>query len=71
MRYVLLNTIKLLLSIRSTSLISTRSTRLTLRILLIITIKNLYKRFEKFIKKIVSNTLKCTQHSLDSHLLVS
>ena len=56
---------------RLTSLISTRftsssSTRLTSRTLFIITIKNLYKRFKKFVEKIVSNTLKCTQHSLNA-----
>ena len=66
MKYVLLNTVKSLLSTRSTSSISTRSARLILRILLIMIIKNLYKRFEKFAEKIVPDTSKCIQHSLDS-----
>ena len=60
MRYASLNTIKSLLSTRSTSSISTRATHLISRILSIITIKNLYKRFEKTIEKIISDTLKCT-----------
>ena len=68
MRYI---SLKLLLSTRLTSLISTRltllvSTHLILRILFIIIIKNLYKRFKKLVEKIVSNTLKYTQHSLNS-----
>ena len=67
MRYASLK----LLSTRLTSLISTRSTslfstRLILRILSIITIKDLYKRFENIVEKIVSNTFKYISHSLDS-----
>ena len=58
MRYAPLNSAK--------SLSPTRSTRLTSRILLIMTIKDLYKRFEKSAEKTAPGTPKCTQHSLDS-----
>ena len=71
MRYAPLNSTKSSSSTRPTSSISTRSTRLTSRILSIITIKDLYKRFEKSTEKIAPNTPKCTQHSSGSHSLAS